>query len=192
MCNPAFLAMGTTAIGTGISAYGDMKAGKAQASYYNTLSGQNNQQAVDVTKAGVADVSGIRTQEALTLDQKQREVARVQGSQRAALAANGVTSDSGSAMDIAADTANTAARDAAAIKYNADIKAFQVGREAELKARALRVQAGQLGEAGVNAVRTGGLNATSSLINGATQVAGQWYKWNQTSKDKNNASRPSS
>lgn len=176
--------MGTTAIGSGISAYGDVKAGKSQADYYTFLAGQNNQQAIAVEKSGVADVSGIQTQAALTTEQKAREVARISGTQRAALAASGVTSDSGSARDIAADTATTAARDAAAIRYNADLKSYQVGREASLRAQALRSQAGQFGAAGVNATRTGGLNATASLLGGATQVADQWYKWRQTSGGK--------
>lgn len=184
MCNPAFMAMGTTAVGSGIQAYGDIKAGKAQSSYYQFLAGQNNAQAIEVEKAGVADVTGIQTQAALTTEQKGREVARVEGTQKAAMAASGVNSDSTTSQDIALDTATAAARDAAAIKYNADIKAFSTAREATLKAAALRQQANEFGDASVNSVKTGGLNATSSLLNGATQVADQWYKYSQTSGGK--------
>lgn len=181
MCNPAFMAMGVQGTGAGLNAYGAIQAGKSQADYYSFLASQNNKQAIDVEKAGTADITGVQTQAELTTAQKARDEARVEGSQRAAAAANGVGGGSVTSQDIAKDTVNTATRDADAIRYNADIKSFEIGQNTKLQAGALRDQASQFGQAGINATKAGGLNAVSSLLNGATSVASNWYQWKQTS-----------
>jgi hypothetical protein len=184
MCNPMFLAMGVQAVGTGVSAYGSIKSGEANAAYYNFLASQNNKLATDTQEAAIKDVSGIQTQASLTQEQKDREVSKLSGSQRAALAASGVGGGSVTSEDISRDTMTTAGRDAAAIRYNADIKSYQIAKEAELRAQALRSQSEGFGQAGVNATKAGTLNALTSVLGGATSVASNWYNWNQTGAGK--------
>jgi len=184
MCNPAYMAMGVQAGGSVFTAASNMQAGKAQASYYNFLAEQNNRQAIDTLKAGRDEVTGIQTQAALTQEQLDRQNSQVKGSQRAVMAANGVYSDSVTSQDIARDTDTAAGRDAAAIRYNADLKSFEASTRATQASQALGDQARGFGMAGVNGARAGGINATTSILNGATQVADSWYKWKTTSEGK--------
>jgi hypothetical protein len=181
MCEPAYLSMGVTALGTYMSMKGQTAGGQDKANYYNTLAGQNYKEAADVQEAAVKDITGVQGQAALTTTAVERNAAKVSGAQRAALAASGVGGGSVTAEDVAKDTATTLGRDKDAIRYNADIKSYEIGTQATLRAKALRDQAVSFGQAGVNAIKAAGLGATSSLLSGAGTVADQWYRYRQTS-----------
>lgn len=84
---------------------------------------------------------------------------RVIGAQRAALAASGIEVDSGTALELQAQTAGAAAMDAEAIRTNAwreawgyRVEALNAGTSASLASSAGRVSA-------ANTLLTGGLNA---------------------------------
>jgi hypothetical protein len=182
MCNPAAIAAMQVA-GTVGSAVGAAGEGKAQQSYYNYLAAQNEAQTVNVTKAAdtnVGLVSGAAAREDVNLS---RDVAVTEGAQRAASSASGVWGGSKTREDIATDTANKAALDRAAIRTNADLQSQKITTEAANETAALRNQAGSFRMAGENARRTGNINATTSVLNGATNVASRWYQWKQLKGD---------
>ena len=94
--------------------------------------------------------------------QRQRtEGQRVISRQRAALAANGVVVDQGSALDIIVDTAGEAELDALVIEYNADRQAHEL----DVKAFNFRSDAHIYAEAADTARRQGVIDAVGSLFN---------------------------
>lgn len=102
---------GASAIGTGMSAYGQYqggKAAKAQAYYQAEMARQNAEAQAQMAEYE-AQVAGYQAQDATArgIQAEERHWANVGqflGEQRAALAANGVVVDSGSAQDIQRDT----------------------------------------------------------------------------------------
>ncbi len=92
---------------------------------------------------------------------------RFKGTQRSLLGASGVAVDSGSALDLLADTAYGVESDVSMAKYNAQLEAW--GFQAE--AASLRGQASMAKSQGKYAMLGGILGAGSSLLTGAAMVA---------------------
>jgi hypothetical protein len=183
MCNPA--AIGAfQAAGAAQKAVGAANAGKTQQSYYNYLATQNEVQAQDVAKTSDQNVGIVSDAAGVAQQNLSRTAATVEGTQKAAEAANGVYSGSGSAEAVARDTANKAALDRAAISQNAFLQSQQIATASTNQQKALRAQAQGFVQSGLNARTAGNINAETSLLDSATSVAGSWYKWNQTSKGK--------
>jgi hypothetical protein len=104
-------------------------------------------------------------------DQRIRQVSQVKGSQRVALAAQGIDIDSGSAAQVQGDTAKQGAEDVATIRGNAWREAWGYRAQAqdmrgqgEMAFRGSRVEAS-------NTLLTGGLKAAGNIIDGASGLS---------------------
>jgi len=99
------------------NAYAQSQAIKAQTAYQTSLANINKNFADmasdEALKRGAADVAKV-----------QKQVRVIRGSQRAALAAQGIDIGTGSALEIQRDTENQAAKDIVTIKNNAFRESF--------------------------------------------------------------------
>lgn len=170
MCNASLLAYGSLAASTAGTltaahgAYGEARANKQALEYQATVD-RNNQQFAE-WQASDALNRGEKTWQ-----KQQLAVASLKGTQRAALAANGVALDEGSAARILTDTDFLGALDARTIRNNAAKESFgyqtqatQYGNDAAMK-----------GYTASNIHPT--LAGATSLLTGAVDVASKWYQF---------------
>lgn len=138
---------------TVISAAGAMSTASAQsdAAAYNSQVAQQN--AVAAQQQGVAAV-----------DQQQRDAAQRMGAMIAGYGASGVKTDSGSPVDVLADSARQAAMGKANTQYNYQLKALGYTNQANLDNSAAQ-----------NYLTSGMFNATSAVLRGGAQTAGYSY-----------------
>lgn len=153
-------ASGATALA---GAYSQSQAMEAQAIYQKTQSEMNaklaDMQAADAIKRGNKNAAQVG-----------KNAKRVLGAQRAALAAQGIDIDSGSAADVQQDTEVLSAMDQMTVKNNAWKEAWGFKVQA-LNTRAegdWAMAAGQ--QAARNTLLTGGMNALSYTAQGAYSV----------------------
>lgn len=171
MCHPAVFIAAAAVGGSALSAYGQLEAGKAakQAGDYNAAIARNNQiiaerQAEDAIKRG--DIAA---------DEQRRKAARVLGAQKSAMAASGISLDSGTALDIFGDTAAFGELDALTIKSNATREAYgyQVqGMNFAAEGAMARVR-------GTNAQRASYIQAGSTMLGGAAQGGDMYMRYNR-------------
>lgn len=156
-----------------VGAYGQSKASSATRSAAARAEGQIALQN--------AQMSGWQAEDAIDRGetaamQVQQRGAQIKGSQRAAMAANGVDLGVGSALQVITDT-----------DYLTSIDATTVANNAAREAWGYRVQQSQYGAKGANSLAAAGsieknagsdawLAAGTSLVGSATQVAASWYK----------------
>lgn len=143
------------AFGAGVSATGAYNMAAAQRA---ALQNQGQIASWQATQAQVvgdqqAAASGMHTEQVL-------------GQQAAGLAANGVTLNSGSAVDLMASTKFMGLRDQMTIRDNALRTAWAYQTEANVD----KTMAGNISP---------DMSAASSLLGGASQVAGTWSRWRQ-------------
>lgn len=174
MCEPitattalSYTSLAFTAGSTILSAYGQQQAGKAQAAQarYNAAVQRNNQivanqLAADSIKRGEIEEKQHRLQ-----------VAQLKGRQKTVLAASGIETDSGSALDILSDTAEIGELEALTIRNNAEREAH--GFKTQASNFAASSQNNLL--AADNAESAGTSGAFSTLLGGAGSVASKWY-----------------
>ncbi len=147
----------TASVGGGIVQAG---AQRAQGSLERTIANINAEtldaQAKDSIQLGEAEASALK-----------RDARRLQSQQRAAMAANGVDVDEGTALEIQQDTALVASQDALQIRYNAARQAFGFKKDAGRE----RLQGKLAKAAGNNAARgsliSGGIAGARDLLRGA-------------------------
>lgn len=160
-------ALALSAVATGMSAYGQVQAGKAakaNAEYQAGIARNNaiaaKYQADDIRKRGdeAADVHRQKVQQML-------------GRQRAVMSANGGDIGSGSNLDILGDTAASGELDALTIRNNAEREAWGV----EVQGSNFSAQAGLLQAQGAQAQAAGNWGAGTSLLAGAGSFASSWY-----------------
>ena len=113
--------VGALAIGTGASALGSVMQGEgqSQASEYNAAIARQN--AIIAQQQGAAAVQA-----------QQRDASRKIGTMVANYGASGVQTDSGSPLDVLADSAAMATLDSLTLKYNYALKAAGYGSQATL------------------------------------------------------------
>lgn len=118
----AAAATGALATGVGVSALGSVVQGEgqAQASEYNAAIARQN--ALITQQQGDAAVQA-----------QQRDSARQIGRMKAAYGASGVQLDSGSPLDVLAESASMAALDSLTLKYNYALKAAGLQSQASLE-----------------------------------------------------------
>lgn len=150
-------------------AYGQYQQGKMNESYYNYLGDQTKKQAELVDEATGEQLASINFDASRQNKQVVENSNQTISSQKAAMAANGVYSDSGTFSDIINDSVDKQAMDEAMVKYNADQSSWQVKRsdinqKLELKTREIdyRTQ-------GKNARVAGNMNAFGTLVGTAAQ-----------------------
>ena len=159
MCEPATL----TLIATGVAAAGQIVGGvmKAQQQTFQArVADQNarlaNNQAMDALQRGK-----------LTEQASYRQTSQLMGAQRAALAANGVEVDFGSAADLQADTRMIGREEAGTIRENTmrEVQGYEIDA-ANSKA----------GAAAARSARTAGLVSTAFDVAGTVLGGAQQYK----------------
>lgn len=225
MCPPvvAAVAIGASVLGTITQMQGQKAAGEAaqqQAQYQaqvaenNKVIAENNriiaQRNIDTARqnreAALREAGQIegaeddaRAKGQIDIARSAIETKRLQGRQRAVLAANGILVDDGSALDITSDTAalgkldqltikSNVAREAAgytAQANNARIKAYNFGVEAEnfatqgdnygREAMSFQTEADARRSAGSYAVSSAKNQQFSTLLSGVSSVASKWY-----------------
>ncbi len=216
MMGPALpvIAIAATVIGTGVTAYNQYRAGQAasaqaqaqgqaQASQFqyqaavadiNRRTAERNQYLAE-RNAQYVEAAGARL-----ADDRARRIRQTIGAQRAALAANGLLLDSGSAADMQGDTASLGRLALTEIGDNtrrqasgyriAGVNARDEAEAATLRGEGYRASATNALSAGAfaadNASTAGWLGATSSLLGGATSTFDRWADMRRTGVTTNN------
>lgn len=172
MCDPVTLtvaAVATTVGAGGYAAYNQYQQGLAQNSYYQYQAEQSRTEGQSAIEAGNKQSNLIQDVAAAEGKQFKTNAAEFNAATRAQLAANGVQGVT--ASDIVSDNLSQQDLDEMAIRYNADVKSWEVHNEAENKNWALRVQADQEDYAGKEAKRAGKTQAIGTLLSTAASVA---------------------
>jgi hypothetical protein len=158
-----------TAGSTVMQAAGQGQQAAAQAGQANYLAqvARNNQVAAQRNAALASQQGEVDAQ------RSQLKTAQLEGSQRAALAAQGGDVDSGSPLDIQADTARAGYTDAAAIRSNAALKAYNYDIQANDAAGAANDENFQAS----NAMAALPYAQGSSLLGGLSSIAGKAANW---------------
>lgn len=161
------IAAGATIVGAGISAYSSVQAGRAQQRAAEYRAAQSRRQAVDAQQRAAAEEQRVR-----------RETSKLEGRQRALMAAGNVDLGSGSPLSILADTAQFGELDAQTVRANGQRERRYYEEEARLS---------EMG--GQQAAQAGWMNAFGTVVQTAGTMADKWYKpsYNkQTSKSWGN------
>jgi len=181
MCSPAAIPVGMMIVGTGMQAYGGLQsakyqkeAGKASKKYYEYLAKQNESDAAQVLTDAETNVSGIQADASRQQHALAQGVKRVEGTQKATLAANGVPLDSVTAEDITRDTFDMAKIDAMAIRFNADSQSWATRKSASDEAKKLKTNAILNRMGGANAYQASRWEARSTLLGTGATVANNW------------------
>jgi len=192
MCDPITIGVTTAIVAGGFQIAGQLQQGEAAAGAYKYQASLKQQQANVVTQyaeqqkrlieqtAGI-NISAVQTGAAQESKRLAREVAVLSGSQRAAIGALGIGGVT--ATDITIDTSNKSIMDQLAIRYNANIRSYElseaakrdiytVGEEAKFRAFGLRSEASQYEVAAKNARRAARIKAGTTLLSTAATVAG--------------------
>jgi hypothetical protein len=140
--------MGLEALGGFFNAYSQYQQGTAEQDMYNF-------QADQILMQAQSESEMVR-----------RRGDRILSSQRAAMAASGMSLDSVTADDIAYSTEKDIALDELMIKYNAQLESWQAR------------------QAGKNAKKAARIQAFNTLVGTAQQMSDSWYEWKKTSQGK--------
>lgn len=170
MCDPVTIAVVTTAAAGGVSAYSQYQQGVAESKGLKAQAQASEQQATQVMAQGQKQSELIQDSAAREGRRFSQEAARFNAAQRNAMAGMGVQGVT--AEDILSDTAKTQRLDELAIRYNADVNSYETLENAKNQNWALRTEANQLSAASKNAKKAGTLNAFSTLLGTAANVAG--------------------
>lgn len=157
----------------------------AAVSTYSAISTANTASATASYNAKVAANNQIIADQAAVTAKQEGDITQQQkayqedvlvGQQKAGLAANGVDVGSGSALDLVGDTKKAGEFDQLTIQNNAARTAAGFTNQGI----SYQNQAGVDQAASSAALQGGELKAASSVVSGAGQVAGQWYKFSQS------------
>lgn len=174
MCVGAAAATALTAVGTVVSMAAANQQAKATAAAYNS------QAEADEANARIAQQQAKDTLErGQAQEEEQRQKAtRFKAQQKAAFAATGLDSTSGSPLDVLTDTEHVSEMDAANIRYNAGQESLGFRQQANN----YLYQAGGNRAAASNAMKAGRMQMAATLIGGATTMADRWNKLGKTPK----------
>jgi hypothetical protein len=171
MCDPATAALVIGVAGAATSAYGSYKEGQAtkQANGFQAGIYQNNavtakQNASNERQSGIEDARRVRIQTIQKMSM-----------QKAAMAANGLDINEGTAVDLTADTASMGELDALTTMHNSELKA----RNYENTANDFTSQAQLSLISGKNAATSGLIKGLGNGMASASQVSGKWSNYNK-------------
>ncbi len=153
-------------------AFGKYEEAKGQYNYYNALAKTNDEQAGLVERTGEQNVNAVQDQAARDAKVVFDDGRRVEGSQKAALAANGVGGGSVTAEDLARETFSQNTADEMAVRHTADMKSWEIRNQAKFQAWDLRNQGRMHRMAAKNASKAGAIGIGGSLLGGAGQFYG--------------------
>lgn len=167
----ADVALGASAAGAAVSAFGAVEQGQAasSAANYQAQVARNNQVIAD-QNAQVALQQGQQQNAA-----KQQQTAQTISDQRAITAASGIDPNRGSSVRIQGDTAALGELDSQTILNNAARTAYGY----QTQGMNFADQASLLSAQSSSAAGAGELGAFSSIIGGASSVASKWTTYNQ-------------
>jgi small-conductance mechanosensitive channel len=174
-----------------MQAYGQQQAGKAQSKMYQYQASLAQQQAAITKKyaeeqkksieaASEANITATQNQAADESKTLFRQITQLTGTQKATIGALGIGGVT--AADIATDTFDKAKMDELAIRYNANVKSWQIGQQAKrdiwtigeeskYKAWSLESEASQYSAAAKNARKAANINSATTLLSTATSMA---------------------
>lgn len=200
MCEPVTLtaigagiatAAGTTATVAGLGTLGTLSIASTVASGVLAAGGAikqgqaarqqaNYQSAVERNNATIAGWQATDAQQRGKIEeQRQRlQTARLKGSQRAAMASNGVEIDSGSPLDVLMDTSMLGELDALTIRSNVEREVYGLRNQQSN----LTAQSGLTRLAGRNAQQASYISAGSSLLSAAGTAGDRYAQYNYYGK----------
>lgn len=169
MCTLAAAALAVSAVGTGVSAYGQMQAGKAQQSQLNY------QAAVDRNNKIIADRyanDAIERGKEAEAEQR-RKTQQIIANQRVGFAANGIDLGSDVVTETLSDSAMLGELDALTIRSNAAREAYGY------KVQGMNYEASAQNNvlAGKNARSAGRTAAMSTLLSGTASVGNSYVDY---------------
>jgi len=167
-----YVAVGLMIVGGGISAYGQYQQGQAQKKMYQYQADVNAQQAIMAQRAADANVKLTQYQASQDAKMLQRKYMLVEGSQRAAFAAQGLGGGSVTEGDIATDTFKTMKLDENMIRYNADIKSWEIRNRSANEIWKLEAESRQFTYAGKSAARAGAISGTGTIFSSVGSAIG--------------------
>ncbi len=150
-------------------------AGMSAMTAYNQSQAQQNQSAYQAAMARNNQISAnyaadsTRKQGTIEEQRYRMKVAQLKDKQKTSLAASGVEIDSGSPLDVLADTAEMGEWDAQMIRHNTSMKVW----EHQVAGNNAGAQAGLYSNASSN--QSPLLAGTTTLVNGLGSVADKWY-----------------
>lgn len=165
------------------SAYQQGQAGKQQAQYQQQVAAINEQTAQRNRALAEANARYTESAGAGQMDDRARRVRQVVGSQRAAIASNGLLVNEGSGLDLTDDTAELGGLAISEIRDNAargaqGYRIAGVNASGEATAASLRGQA--YSAAGNDAARAGMIGAGSTILGGGVQAYDRWDRMRST------------
>lgn len=169
-------AMWIAGAGLGLSAFGAYQSGQNQAAAAQASAQAQAANAAAATyNAQIADQNAqiMRDQEAAAVASQQRDAARTIGAMIAGYGASGVQGDTGSPLDVLADSARTAELDKLTLQYNYELKARDYNNQATLDrmnaANGLAASTTYASSAG-NYSTAGTLNAIGTGLTGMAKI----------------------
>lgn len=167
----AYASIATAAAGTAATIYASEKsaASQQQTANYNAQVAKNNAALASQNSLTATEQGDAAVQRQYTISSQQ------QSATRAAMAANGIQLDSGSALQVQGDLARTGQRNVQAVQYNADANSVSYLNQAfqDESQSGLDIASGQ------QDAQAGNLGAASDFINGASGVSSKWSSYQQ-------------
>lgn len=162
----AAISIGTTLLNTGMGVAAQMQKAQADAAQmgYQAQVARNNQALMEI------NAKNALAQGESDAQRQDLQTSQLEGRQRAALAAQGGDVNSGTNLDLIGDTARAGATDTATIRSNAAWRAYGY----RVAGAGYGASASNYGAAAVNATANLPFGIGSSLIGGASQIAGKW------------------
>lgn len=176
MCEPgsatlAYVAIASTVASTAVSVMGAQQQAAAQSAAANYQSQVAANNAIIARQNADAALEAGRAAE----QQQRMKSASLIGSMRAAQAANGVSLDSGSVLDVQADAATLGELDALTIRNNAARQAWAYESQASNFTSQSQLDSAQAGWA----KQAGMTQSMGSLLGGAASVSNQWATYDR-------------
>ena len=171
MCNPLAL----FAVSTAMKAYsgyqqaqGQKAMGEAQGRYYDYQAKMNEMEGEYALKQGKMQSNLVQEQQKIKGRNLKTDQAKFNAEQIAEMASRGVTGVT--AEDIVGSTMNEQFLDEEMLRYNADIKSWNIETDASYKKWSKSVEARQNRYAGEHARYAGKVNSRNTLLGTATSI----------------------
>lgn len=178
MSNPfAWLDLfGLQGAAAGTAAYGAKVQASAQKNMLQYQAQAAAVQAQATRNAATANITSVQDQAARQSAMLNRQQSAVKGAQAASAGAQGLDG-SVTGADIAKDTFTKQQMDQMTLQYNANVKSWDITNRANNQLWGLGVQQDQYSLGAENAGTAGTIATQSSLLNSATQIASEAYKF---------------
>lgn len=165
----AIASLAITAIGTGVSMYGQIQQGK------NQQAQANYQAAIMERNAKIAEMNANDAERRGAVEEQQLRLrtSSMIGEARSDLSASGVVVDSGSPLEAQQEIAAMGAYDVNTQRYNAAKEAWSIRNQAADYTAQSRLYS----MAGANAASEGRMGAFGTALTGLGSMADKWYKY---------------